>query len=629
MTKTPQDPHADDALGMDQSISRRDFMSGTALGVAAASSPLSSALGAEPAGTTQPAYPPLRSGMRGAHPGSYEAAHGFVTGDRWEAQQLSETYDLIVVGGGISGLSAAYIYRRDVNPEARILILDNHDDFGGHAKRNEFELDGETYIGFGGTMLMEEPSGYPAVVKQVINELGIPYQNTADYYDDGFFARNGLGQGTFYDAASFGRDHLALGDKFDAAVLDGAPLSPAAKVQLRKLFEDKTDYLASLPDDVQRSTLSSLSYRDYLATYAKLGDEALRYVQKRSHGVWAIGADALPAQLALLDGYPGFGRGKAPEDDEASAQAPDYFFFPDGNASIARHLVKALIPGSAKSNQLTELVSERLDYTALDGATNAVRLRLYSMVIDLRHQQNESGAVDVSYVRDGKAYKVTGSAAIWAGYHAMLPHICPDLPASQAEALATSERAPLTYTTVLLRNWQALKALGCYDFYCPGSFFQTIRMTFPLKMGAYHSTQSPDQPVVLHMQHIPTMPGEPAAQQFRQGRGQLLATPFETFERNLRRQLTAMLAPGGFDAARDIAAITVNRWPHGYAYSTHLQTGAVAFMPDAWPAGQRPWEAARQRIGNIAIAGSDAASNAMTEAAIEEAHRAVQSFLTG
>ena len=125
--------------------------------------------------------------MRGSHPGSFEAAHASIEGMRWEPERTREHYDLVVVGAGISGLSAAYIYRRDVDPDARVLILDNHDDFGGHAKRNEFTLDGKTYIGYGGTMYMVAPGGYPDVAKQVIRELGIETSRNAEFYHKDIF----------------------------------------------------------------------------------------------------------------------------------------------------------------------------------------------------------------------------------------------------------------------------------------------------------------------------------------------------------------------------------------------------------------------------------------------------------
>jgi spermidine dehydrogenase len=205
----------------------------------------------------------------------------------------------------------------------------------------------------------------------------------------------------------------------------------------------------------------------------------------------------------------------------------------------------------------------------------------------------------------------------------MLPHVCADIPEDQVAAMRSSVRSPLVYTNVLIRNWRSLVNLGMRRAYCPGSFFQSIMFTHPVSIGGYRFAQSPDEPVILHLQHVPLEPGLSAPEQFRAGREKLLATPFETFERNVRDQLGRMLGPGGFDPANDIAGITVNRWPHGYAYSVDTESGDVAWAPERWHHESRPWVEARQRVGNIVFAGTDAASNAMTESAIEEAHRAV------
>jgi len=231
-------------------------------------------------------------------------------------------------------------------------------------------------------------------------------------------------------------------------------------------------------------------------------------------------------------------------------------------------------------------------------------------------------------VHNNEARTVSAGKGVWAGYHAMLPYICTDIPQHQGAALQDSVRAPLVYTNVLIRNWRSLVNVGMRRAYCPGSYFQSVMFTHPVSIGGYRFARSPDEPVILHLQNIPLAPGLPAADQFRAGRRTLLGTPFETFERNLRDQLGRMLGPGGFDPARDIAGITVNRWPHGYAYSIDAESGDVAWSPERWHHSSRPWVDARQRVGNIAFAGTDAASNAMTESAIEEAHRAVHSLVT-
>jgi spermidine dehydrogenase len=202
--------------------------------------------------------------------------------------------------------------------------------------------------------------------------------------------------------------------------------------------------------------------------------------------------------------------------------------------------------------------------------------------------------------------------------------MCPEMPAAQRTALSNCIRAPLVYTNVLIRNWTSFVELGISGVSCPGLYHHRARIDFPVSIGDYQFSQSPDEPVVLHLTRVPGEPGNPSARgQFTAGKRDLLATSFETFERHVRSDLNRILGDGGFDAARDIAGITVNRWPHGYAYGHDPETDQIAWEPDLWPAEKRYWELSRQPFGNIRIAGTDAASNAMSEAAIEEAWRAI------
>ena len=622
----------DRRLGMGQAVTRRDFLNGVGIAIGSSLLPVSSVSGDPIVGPQAVYYPPGMTGMRGSHPGSFETAHGAIQGKHWNTKKTDEHYDLVVVGAGISGLSTAYIYHRDVDPNARILILDNHDDFGGHAKRNEFTVDGRTLLAYGGTMMMEAPKTYPEVAKKVIRELGIDVNRSDDFRHKKLFRSLKLREGCFLNKETFGADYLAVGGYGYSEAIQDAPLSTVTKSELEQLFADKEDYLAGMTSAERLAVVKSHSWRDYLEKFAGMSEETLTFIQKLPHGVWAIGADALPAWMACLEGYPGFAGmdiGYHEGEEEAEEEVDENFLFPDGNASIARLLVRELIQGIAPGTSMEEIVDAHFDYARLDQPGSATRIRLSSTVVALKHQNADlKGNLDVTYVRNNKGKTVTAEKVVWAGYHAMLPYVCDDVPATQSAAMASSERAPLVYTNVAIRNWRSLVNLGLQRAYCPGSFFQTLMMSFPVSFGDYRFPKSPDEPMVLLLQHIPLTPGMSAVNQFREGKRQLLGMSFETFERNVRNQLGRMLGPGGFDPARDIAGITVNRWPHGYAYSVDQASGDVAWWPEMWSHEVKPWVDARQRIGNIAIAGTDAASNAMTESAIEEAHRAVHSFMS-
>jgi spermidine dehydrogenase len=618
---------SDRQLGMDKAISRRDFLNGVSIAIGASLLP-GTAFARDFGAQDLPGYyPPGLTGMRGSHPGSFETAHQACDGATFDGHETGERYDLVVVGGGLSGLSAAYFYQGIKGKNARILILDNHNDFGGHANRNEFQINGRRIIGYGGTMSLEAPGGFPNIAKELIKDLGIETQRFYKYFDQDLYSSLGLSRGLFLDQQTFGSDHLAVGDITDASVLEHSPLSAKAKANLVRLYKDDRHYLNDIPADRRGAYLETMDYRTYLRDCAGMDEEVLKVMQSAARGVWAVNIDAYPALAAWRRRYPGFGDldlGTGFFDRESVQQEPFIFHFPDGNASVARLLVRKMIPAVASGDSMEDIVTARFDYSRLDNPESPVKIRLNSTVVRAQHADNNlSNPVRITYVRDGKAHVIESKKVIMACYNSIIPRLCPEMSESQKSALSNCVRAPLVYSNVLIRNWKSFARLGIHRVNCPGSYHHGVTLDYPVSMGEYHCAKSPDEPIVLHLTRVPGQPGLSAREQFAAGQWDLLGTSFETFERNIRDQLSRMLTPGGFDAARDIAAITVNRWPHGYAYGYDPESDRIAFEPDSWPEEKRHWVIGSRPFGNISIASIDAASDAMTESAIEQAHRAV------
>lgn len=621
---------SDRQLGMGRDISRRDFLNGVRIAIGASLLPSPSFAQAETSAAQDQAgyYPPELTGLRGSHPGSFETAHLARDGASFGATDIDEEYDLVAVGSGLSGLSAAFFFQQTHGADARILILENHDDFGGHAKRNEFQIGGETIIGYGGTMSLVAPSGYPSAAKQLLQDLGVEAERFYQYFDREFYSSLGLKNSYFYDAETFGVDHLAVGQLADPPALKQAPLSDQAKLDIQRLFTNDRHYLPAMPASEQYRYLSNIDYLSYLRDLAGMDGDVLKVMLSHARGAWAVNIDAFPASDAWRSGYPGFGDLDIDlefEDDGQEEDEPSIFHFPDGNASVARLLVRKMIPSVAAGNSMEDIVTTKFDYQQLDRPGSATRVRLNSTVVRAQHINNDlSNPVHISYLREGVTEQVQAKQVIMACYNQIIPHLCPEMSQTQKSALANCTRAPLVYTNVLIRNWRSFAELGIHSANCPGSFHHSVRLDYPVSMGGYQFSRSPDDPIVLHLTMVPGAAGLSAKEQFDAGKRELLNTSFETFERETRDQLSRMLSPGGFDAARDIAAITVNRWPHGYAYGHNTITDRIAFYPDSWPAEERVWETGRRSFGNISIASSDSASNAMTESAIGEAQRAVK-----
>ena len=640
------DPN-DKQLGLKRRITRRDFMNGMARSAAASlllpywiASP-ESLLEAEE-------YPPARTGLRGSNEGSYEVAHQLRDGrfaDLYGPPQTrGPVYDLIVVGAGISGLAAARFFRKEAGPQARILILDNHDDFGGHARRQEFGTGKSFLIGHGGSFAIESPAPYSKISRSVIEELGIDVTGFSKHFRKDVYSTHGLKRGFFFDESTFGKNIL-LSDPFDSneyiasenedeedwfRFFQGAPWDDAAKKDLQRLLRGESkDYFPGLSSTDKKARLARISYAEYLTEVMKCDRSILPFFQARPHSLYGAGIDILPAQDAWGLGYPGFdGLNLDPEpgqgmnrDSIRDAEAEKYFFhFPDGNASIARLLVRSLIPNAMPGKSVDDIVMSKARYDHLDTEGSGCRIRLNSTVVDVQHNSTEN--VQVSYVRKGKHEQVRASKCVLACWNAMIPYICQELPRDQKTALAYAIKVPLLFTRVAVRNWRPWIKIGLHSVHSPGHYFSDVHLSMPLTFEGYSAARDPEEPMMLGMFRAPCRPGLPVRQQHRAGRGELLSMTFEDYERKIRQELVSILGPAGFDPVNDITGIAVHRWPHGYAYQYN------SLADPFWLDGKEgPCITARRPFGRIAIANSDAGAYAYVDSAIDQAHRAVQEIL--
>jgi spermidine dehydrogenase len=641
----------DRSLGMHRRIRRRDFLNGIALAAgAAAGSQLAAGFETEHvAESSREYYPPILTGMRGSHEGSFEVAHQVRDGAFWKTADTpadtGETYDLVIVGGGISGLAAAHFFRKAAGARARILILDNHDDFGGHAKRNEFHQTGRMRLGYGGTFSIESPAPYSTVAKGLMHELGIDVEKLQPAINRKLYPSLDLHPAVFFDKETFGADRLVLDPTRNAGGEDAAatpaadswddfmkssPLTESARRDIRGIYESKTDYFPGLSSDEKKAKLARISYTRFLTEVARLDPQVVTYLQARPQPLFGLGIDAVSAQDAWGLGLPGFDGmklepGPGPgmnRDCIPDKEAEKYFFhFPDGNASIARLLVRELIPNTIPGHSLKDLLAAKANYARLDDAGSPVRIRLNSTVVRVVHEGDPQSAkqVEIVYSKGGNLFRVRGGQCVLACWNMVIPYICPELPAKQREALAREAKVPIVYTNVLLRNWTSWKKLRVNSMYAPGCYHTHVNLDLAVSLGRYHCARKPEEPIVVHMMRTPCKPGLPSYDQHRVGRIELFQTSFETFERNIRDQLARSLGAGGFDPARDIAAITVNRWPHGYAYEYN------SLFDKFWlEGGEIPCVVARQPFGRLAIANADAGAYAYTDGAIDQAWRAIQ-----
>lgn len=626
-------------------ITRRDFLGGMSLATAAGAFISPAELFAGQGGGVSPEYyPPSLTGMRGSHAGSFEVAHSVSwEGKDWgrPTDQTDNIYDMVVVGGGISGLTAAMVYQQKAGGSKKVLILDNHDDFGGHAKRNEFKVDGKKVIGYGGSQTIDSPGYFSSEAKQVLKDISIETDRFYDYFDMEYFDQYQMSSSFFFKKSEYGVDKLirnafegggsgfmgsapAYSKEARIRTIREFPLSERAQNSIIKMLFETEDKFPELSVDEKVDKLRSISYTDYLQQYYDMPPEATELLRDRSKGIWGGGGDCISALAALELWYPGmrvYGDVlKAVTKEQEGEDEPYIHHFPDGNAGVARALVRKLIPEAVPGSTMEDLVLSHIDYSLLDREGSYNRIRLNSTAVDVRHTINQSH-VDVVYVTGNKTYRVRSKHVVLACYNNLIPYICPEVPDVQKEAISYATKIPLVYTNIVLRNWRAFAELKTNRIHIPRErMSQDYYLDFPVSMGDYRFSENPDQPIVVHGTMVPLEPdqGFSHKEQAIMGRTRLYQITYDEFEQSIVSHFDAMLGSGGLDVERDIAAITVNRWPHGYAWEYN-----DLYDPPEYNPYNGPHVAGRAQIGRISIANSDASAYAYVNGAIDAAVRAV------
>lgn len=645
---------------MDRYISRRDFFDGVAAvaGVAAlgpatphprgtrttgGAVATGAAVAAQAPRSSQGSYyPPTLTGLQGNTPEALSVPHALRDNRFWRhagtPEPTGEHYDLIVVGGGISGVSAAHRWLEG-DPGARILILDNHDEFGGHARRNEFHPRGRRgpLVGYGGSPSIEAPSAWTPEGRDLLDKLGVGLQRLSDCFDRGLYPGLKMYDSVFCDRETFSADRLVVftPGKGTSRWVAELPVAEQARRDLLMLYGDPPDWFPGLSDGEKKERLSRLTYAGFLRDVCKVHPDVLGFVQTMPNDEWGYGSDAFGAIDAWGSagghGYPGFGglgldRAKPSEYNSPSmikkwgVDDPRVHHFPEGNQALVRMMIARMVPGFATAGDMEGVTTAGFDYDRLDLPGNRVRVRLSSPVVSAANDGDPDTAATatVGYFDGERVRTVQAANVIMACWNMVIPHLVAGLPPDQERALRGAVKVPLLYATVQLRGWESWRRVGVHHTRFTGAYWCVAELDHPVGIGDYRCPRRPDEPINVHMVRTPAVRGMSPSDGAVAGRYELLATPYSHLEYSIRDQLTRLLGPGGFDATRDIQAITINRWGHGYAPEY-----ATPWNLDFYPHGPLPATLARRRFGRIAIANSDSVPAAYADAAITAAYRAV------
>jgi spermidine dehydrogenase len=641
-TKSCEEPTGR-TLGMDREITRRDFLNASLLasgGLLLSSISPIEMLHAR-ARVKQNSSPPSDDWTGYGGVGDYahsngntmavlEAGHqirdGIFESLPANAIDTGETYDCVVVGGGISGLAAALIFQQQTRPSMKCLVIDNHPVFGGEAKRNEFLVDGHRLTAHQGSAFFPVP--YPhSFIAHFYESIGLKmprleYQKWAGKDKDPeipLCRTPYLGSAPYglYFGAKFGQPQgVWLTDPWGKK-LEGAPISATAREELLKTQSPNDPaHTPQYHGDAISRRLDTITLEDHLLDRHGISRETVRtFLSPDEGGGFGIGPDALSGYCAYAFDM------LHPLDisDETGQQ-----MFPDGNSGIARLIVKTLIPESiAGGHSLEHICRNDINFSALDRPGAPARVRLDATAVWVKHEGDpaKSDFVTIAYTRGGKTYRVKTRSAVMAGGSWTTKHIVRDLPEDRKAAYAQFYRSPCMMANIAVRNWRFLYKMGVAGaqwFEGLGNYTQVRKLA---TCGADSPTISPDSPVVLTLKVLYSYPGHSTEDQGRMGRGEMISTPFREYERQIRQQFAEMFARSGFDASRDIAGIILNRWGHAYV----SPAPGFYFGKDGNPA---PGEVLRAApFGRIAFANTDLSGMPDHRSSIIEANRAVGQLL--
>ncbi|WP_433513551.1 NAD(P)-binding protein [Nonomuraea sp. CA-143628] len=640
-------------LGMDRPISRRDFLDGVAMAVGTLALGVSAGCTSRPgppgSGETYPpgvpraeVSPPGLTGLRGGTPESLSVAHALRDGRFWQYAgtpvPTGEHYDLVVVGGGISGVSAAFEWHRQ-NPGARILILDNHDEIGGHARRNEFHPAGRSgvLVGCGGSRSLRTPSVWTPEGKKLLDRLGIELKRFDRYFDQRLYGGLGMHRSVMCDRETFRKDALVriTPQTRTEEWVRGLPIAEQAKKDLVMLYDKPRDWFPGLPRERKEERLAALTYSDFLLKVCQVHPDVELFCRTMPSVMWGYGTQTFGAIDAWGSDYPGFGglgldggkpsRFSSPSmKKEWKAADPNIYHFPEGNQALVRMMVGRMIPGFADSTSMDGITTASFDYGRLDLPANRVRFRLSSTAVSARNDgpPDSAGTATVGYFDGHRVRTVRAGAVVMACWNMVIPYLVPDLPEDQKQALRDAVKMPVVDAMVQLRDWEAWQRLGIDRTRWTGAYWCLSELDHPVTMPGYDCPTKPGNPINVRMLAATCRSELGPAAGAATGRNELLNTPYSRLEYTIRDQLTRLLGPGGFDPATDIEAITVNRWGHGYAPEYCRPWNS--FYPD----GPFPADLARRRFGRIAIANCDSVPASRADAAITAAHRAISELPT-
>ena len=597
---------------MGAKIARRDFLNNTLLGVGAAL--LSQAAPAESRDTF--------TGYGGV--GDYAASNG----DPWpvlsighklrdgayrmvDASDTGENFDLVIVGGGLSGLGAAYYFSKATGGRKRCLILENHPMFGGHCKQNEFLVKGERLIGPQASNDFGVPrEGSGTQMDDLFTELKIPREFTWQEWNrelkplriprDNYSHMDGINDtqvdvGYFFDQPKRGWVRNIFANN-----LEGAPFSDEVK---RDLMKWRTTTGGS--EEVRRH-LDTITYKEYIEGELGLRPEVTKFVEPVVGLICGASPDAVCA--------------RAGHNLVSPMNARATISFPGGNTTFARHLVKSLIPDSMPGDlSFTDVLNGSIDFGSLDRKDASTRMRLNATVIRVEHQGD---GVAVVYEKGGKLYRTRGRAMVMASPGWMNRHVVADLPGEIRTAYDDFQYAPAMSVNVALANWRFLYKLEAPAVrYFNGAFGWSCNIRQNMIAGSYHPPLDPDKPTVLTFYLGLNTPGRPAGEQGNLGRTKMLGTSYAELERQIRTQMATLFRDAGFDAAKDIAGIVVNRWGHARV----LQPPGFYYGRDGKPAAR---EIVQKGFGRVAIAHAELNGHQNATGALMQGKRAAEQILT-